>query len=360
MSKNKKRILILPGDGIGPEVSVVSKKLLVLLDQKYSLDLQISEGLLGGIAYEQTGDPLPKETLDKAKENEAILLGAVGGPKWDQISSEKRPEKGLLGMRSEFDFFANLRPAILSKELVSASTLKEEKVANLDLLIVRELTGGIYFGEPRGKVKGSEEVFNTMRYSKDEITRIGRVAFEAARKRSGKLCSVDKANVLEVSSFWRSTISDLSHEYPDVELSHMLVDNAAMQLVREPKQFDVIVTGNLFGDILSDIAAMLTGSIGMLPSASLNDTNKGLYEPVHGSAPDIAGKNLANPLASILSVAMMMRYTFQEEKVALAIEQAVKAVLALGQRTQDIAGKEDDVIGTSEMGQLVLKEIESN
>ena len=294
------------------------------------------------------------------RQNEAILLGAVGGPKWDQISSEKRPEKGLLGIRSEFDFFANLRPAILSKELVSASTLKEEKVADLDLLIVRELTGGIYFGEPRGKVKGSEEVLNTMRYSKDEITRIGRVAFEAARKRSGKLCSVDKANVLEVSSFWRNTISDLSNEYPEVELSHMLVDNAAMQLVREPKQFDVIVTENLFGDILSDIAAMLTGSIGMLPSASLNDTNKGLYEPVHGSAPDIAGKDLANPLASILSVAMMMRYTFEEEKVALAIEQAVESVLALGQRTQDIAGKKDEVIGTIEMGQLVLKEIESN
>ena len=360
MSKDKKRILILPGDGIGPEVSVVAKKLLVLLDQKYSLDLEVSEGLLGGIAYDQTGDPLPKETLDKAKENEAILLGAVGGPKWDQVSSEKRPEKGLLGIRSEFDFFANLRPAILSKELVSASTLKEEKVANLDLLIVRELTGGIYFGEPRGKVKGLEEVLNTMRYSKDEIIRIGRVAFESARKRSGKLCSVDKANVLEVSSFWRNTISDLSHEYPDVELSHMLVDNAAMQLVREPKQFDVIVTGNLFGDILSDIAAMLTGSIGMLPSASLNETNKGLYEPVHGSAPDIAGKDLANPLASILSVAMMMRYTFEKEKVALEIEQAVESVLALGQRTQDIAGTKDVVIGTSEMGQLVLKEIESN
>ena len=357
MSKNKKRILILPGDGIGPEVSVVAKKLLVLLDQKYSLDLEVSEGLLGGIAYDQTGDPLPNETLEKAKENEAILLGAVGGPKWDQISSEKRPEKGLLGMRSEFDFF---RPAILSKELVSASTLKEEKVAELDLLIVRELTGGIYFGEPRGKVKGSEEVLNTMRYSKDEITRIGRVAFEAARKRSGKLCSVDKANVLEVSSFWRNIISELSHEYPDVELSHMYVDNAAMQLVQNPKQFDVIVTENLFGDILSDIAAMLTGSIGMLPSASLNDTNKGLYEPVHGSAPDIAGKDLANPIASILSVAMMMRYTFEEEKVALAIEQAVESVLALGQRTQDIAGKKDEVIGTIEMGQLVLKEIESN
>jgi len=360
MSKNKKRILILPGDGIGPEVSFVAKKLLVLLDQKFSLDLEISEGLLGGIAYDKTGDPLPKETLDKAKESEAILLGAVGGPKWDQLPSEKRPEKGLLGIRSEFDFFANLRPAILSKELVSASTLKEEHVTDLDLLIVRELTGGIYFGEPRGKVKGSEEVLNTMIYNKDEITRIGRVAFEAARKRKRKLCSVDKANVLEVSSFWRSVISDLSQEYPDVELSHMLVDNAAMQLVREPKQFDVIVTGNLFGDILSDIAAMLTGSIGMLPSASLNDTNKGLYEPVHGSAPDIAGKDLANPLASILSVAMMMRYTFEEDEVASTIEQSVESVLALGQRTQDIAGKQDAVIGTNEMGQQVLAKIESN
>ena len=360
MSKNKKRILILPGDGIGPEVSFVAKKLLVLLDQKFSLDLEISEGLLGGIAYDKTGDPLPKETLDKAKESEAILLGAVGGPKWDQLPSEKRPEKGLLGIRSEFDFFANLRPAILSKELVSASTLKEEHVTDLDLLIVRELTGGIYFGEPRGKVKGSEEVLNTMIYNKDEITRIGRVAFEAARKRKRKLCSVDKANVLEVSSFWRSVISNLSQEYPDIELSHMLVDNAAMQLVREPKQFDVIVTGNLFGDILSDIAAMLTGSIGMLPSASLNDTNKGLYEPVHGSAPDIAGKDLANPLASILSVAMMMRYTFEEDEVASTIEQSVESVLALGQRTQDIAGKQDAVIGTNEMGQQVLAKIESN
>ena len=359
MSKNKKRILILSGDGIGPEVSFVAKKLLALLDKKFSLELEISEGLLGGIAYEETGDPLPKDTLDKAKESEAILLGAVGGPKWDQLSSEKRPEKGLLRMRSEFDFFANLRPAILSKELVSASTLKEEKVADLDLLIIRELTGGIYFGEPRGKVDGTEEVLNTMRYSKEEILRIGRVAFEAARKRKGKLCSVDKANVLEVSYFWREVITDLSKQYPDVDLIHMLVDNAAMQLVREPKQFDVIVTENLFGDILSDIAAMLTGSIGMLPSASLNDSKKGLYEPVHGSAPDIAGKDLANPLASILSVAMMMRYTFNEEEVALTIEQAVQSVLASGKRTQDIAAKQDPAIGTNEMGQEVLSKIDS-
>jgi 3-isopropylmalate dehydrogenase len=359
MSNKLKRILILPGDGIGPEVSSIAKELLSLIDQKYSLGLELNEGLIGGVAYEETGNPLPQETLDKAKISEAILLGAVGGPKWDQLSSEKRPEKGLLGIRSEFDFFANLRPAILSKELVSASTLKAEIVSGLDLLIVRELTGGIYFGEPRGMIEGSEEALNTMRYSKAEIERIGRVAFEAAQKRNGKLCSVDKANVLEVSAFWRDIISSLSREYPEVELSHMLVDNAAMQLVRDPKQFDVMVTGNLFGDILSDIAAMLTGSIGMLPSASLNGSNKGLYEPVHGSAPDIAGKDLANPLASILSVAMMMRYTFREEEVALAIESSVESVLASGKRTQDIAMESNSVIGTKEMGKEVLSTIGS-
>ena len=353
-----KRILILPGDGIGPEVSSIARELLSLVDQKYSLDLEISEGLIGGIAYEETGDPLPQETLDKAKISEAIFLGAVGGPKWDQLSPDKRPEKGLLRIRSEFDFFANLRPAILSKELVSASTLKEEKVSGLDLLIVRELTGGIYFGEPRGIIEGSEAL-NTMRYSKTEIERIGRVAFEAAQKRNGKLCSVDKANVLEVGVFWRDVISELSKEYPEVELTHMLVDNAAMQLVREPKQFDVVVTGNLFGDILSDIAAMLTGSIGMLPSASLNGSSKGLYEPVHGSAPDIAGKDMANPLGSILSVAMMMRYTFHEEEVAIAIESSVESVLASGKRTQDIAMETNSVIGTKEMGREVLAKMES-
>ena len=359
MSNKLKRILILPGDGIGPEVSSIAKELLSLIDQKYSLGLELNEGLIGGVAYEETGNPLPQETLDKAKISEAILLGAVGGPKWDQLSSEKRPEKGLLGIRSEFDFFANLRPAILSKELVSASTLKAEIVSGLDLLIVRELTGGIYFGEPRGMIEGSEEALNTMRYSKAEIERIGRVAFEAAQKRNGKLCSVDKANVLEVSAFWRDIISSLSREYPEVELSHMLVDNAAMQLVRDPKQFDVMVTGNLFGDILSDIAAMLTGSIGMLPSASLNGSNKGLYEPVHGSAPDIAGKDLANPLASILSVAMMMRYTFREEEVALAIESSVESVLASGKRTQDIAMESNSVFGKKEMGKEVLSTIGS-
>ena len=359
MMNKPKRILILPGDGIGPEVSFIAKGLLNLIDQKYSLGLEVNEGLIGGIAIEETGNPLPQETLDKAKISEAIILGAVGGPQWEQLSSEKRPERGLLGIRSEFNFFANLRPAILSKELVSASTLKEEKVSGLDLLIVRELTGGIYFGEPRGVTEGSEEAFNTMRYSKAEIERIGRVAFEAAQKRNRKLCSVDKANVLEVSELWRNTISSLSREYPEVELTHMLVDNAAMQLVREPKQFDVMVTGNLFGDILSDIAAMLTGSIGMLPSASLNGSNKGLYEPVHGSAPDIAGKDLANPLASVLSVAMMMRYTFKEEEVALAIESSVESVLASGKRTQDIAMETNAVIGTKEMGKQVLSAIGS-
>jgi len=359
MKNNKKRILILPGDGIGPEVSLIAKKLLILLDKKFSLGLEILEGLIGGIAYEETGNPLPKETLDKAKNSEAILLGSVGGPNWDELPPDIRPEKGLLGMRSEFDFFANLRPAILSKELVSVSTLKEEKIADLDLLIVRELTGGIYFGEPRGKVEGSDEALNTMRYNKGEIVRIGRVAFEAAKKRGGRLCSVDKANVLEVSSFWREVISGLSKEYPDVELSHMLVDNAAMQLVREPKQFDVIVTENLFGDILSDIAAMLTGSIGMLPSASLNDSKKGLYEPVHGSAPDIANKDLANPIASILSVAMMMRYTFDEEEVASSIESSVESVLASGKRTHDIVTEGNSFIGTKEMGQEVLSKLET-
>tara|TARA_Y100000590_G_scaffold140605_2_gene161352 strand:+ start:11259 stop:12344 length:1086 start_codon:yes stop_codon:yes gene_type:complete len=359
MNIDQKKILILPGDGIGPEVSLIAKELLKLLDQKYFLNLEISEGLLGGKAYDETGDPLPKDTLKLAKESDAILLGAVGGPKWDNLPSEKRPEMGLLGIRSEFDFFANLRPAILSRELVSASTLKKEIVADLDILIVRELTGGIYFGEPRGQAQGSDRALNTMVYNREEITRIGRVAFEAARKRDGILCSVDKANVLEVSSFWREVISDLSKDYPDVSLSHMLVDNAAMQLVREPKQFDVIVTGNLFGDILSDIAAMLTGSIGMLPSASLNQTKKGLYEPVHGSAPDIAGKDLANPLASILSVAMMMRYTFEQEEIATNIEQAVESVLASGKRTKDIAQDSEILLGTQQMGREVLKALEA-
>ena len=305
-----KNILFLPGDGIGPEVCDEAKKVLLSVNELFGLDFKVSEELVGGVAFEKTGNPLPNQTLEAAKSADAILLGAVGGPVWDDLDYELRPERALLGLRSELDLFANLRPAILSKHLSDSSSLKPEKVQDLDLLIVRELTGGIYFGQPRGKNDSGLSAFNTMIYSKEEIERIGRVAFEAARKRGKSLCSVDKANVLEVSVLWREIMSGLASEYPDVKLSHMLVDNAAMQLVREPKQFDVIVTGNLFGDILSDIAAMLTGSIGMLPSASLNSKNKGMYEPVHGSAPDISGKQLANPLAAILSIAMMLKYSF--------------------------------------------------
>ena len=306
----KNNILVLPGDGIGPEVCNEAIKVINHLNDIYKLDILIVEFAVGGSAYEEFGNPLPEDTLKAAKEADAILLGAVGGPKWDNIDYELRPERALLGLRAELDLFANLRPAILSKYLSDSSSLKSDKVQDLNLLIVRELTGGIYFGEPRGRSKSGDSAFNTMIYSKTEIARIGRIAFEAAQKRNKNLCSVDKANVLEVSVLWREVISQLSEEYPDVELSHMLVDNAAMQLVRDPKQFDVIVTGNLFGDILSDIAAMLTGSIGMLPSASLNSENKGMYEPVHGSAPDISGKELANPIAAILSVAMMLKYSF--------------------------------------------------
>ena len=306
----KNNILVLPGDGIGPEVCNEAIKVINHLNDIYKLDILIEEFAVGGSAYEEFGNPLPEDTLKAAKEADAILLGAVVGPKWDNIDYELRPERALLGLRAELDLFANLRPAILSKYLSDSSSLKSDKVQDLNLLIVRELTGGIYFGEPRGRSKSGDSAFNTMIYSKTEIARIGRIAFEAAQKRNKNLCSVDKANVLEVSVLWREVISQLSEEYPDVELSHMLVDNAAMQLVRDPKQFDVIVTGNLFGDILSDIAAMLTGSIGMLPSASLNSENKGMYEPVHGSAPDISGKELANPIAAILSVAMMLKYIF--------------------------------------------------
>ena len=295
--------------------------------------------------------------MKAAKEADAILLGAVGGPKWDNIDYELRPERALLGLRAELDLFANLRPAILSKYLSDSSSLKSDKVQDLNLLIVRELTGGIYFGEPRGRSKSGDSAFNTMIYSKTEIARIGRIAFEAAQKRNKKLCSVDKANVLEVSVLWREVISQLSEEYPDVELSHMLVDNAAMQLVRDPKQFDVIVTGNLFGDILSDIAAMLTGSIGMLPSASLNSENKGMYEPVHGSAPDISGKEIANPIAAILSVAMMLKYSFNMNEASSAIENSIQEVLSEGYRTYDLEGSEKNKLSTSEMGNKIIEKI---
>ena len=295
--------------------------------------------------------------MKAAKGADAILLGAVGGPKWDNIDYELRPESALLGLRAELDLFANLRPAILSKYLSDSSSLKSDKVQDLNLLIVRELTSGIYFGEPRGRSKSGDSAFNTMIYSKTEIARIGRIAFEAAQKRNKNLCSVDKANVLEVSVLWREVISQLSEEYPDVELSHMLVDNAAMQLVRDPKQFDVIVTGNLFGDILSDIAAMLTGSIGMLPSASLNSENKGMYEPVHGSAPDISGKELANPIAAILSVAMMLKYSFNMNEASSAIENSIQEVLSEGYRTYDLEGSKKNKLSTSEMGNKIIEKI---
>lgn len=352
-----KDILFLPGDGIGPEVCEEAKKVLLSVNERFGLDLKVSEELVGGDAFEKTGNPLPNQTLEAAKSADAILLGAVGGPVWDDLDYELRPERALLGLRSELDLFANLRPAILSKHLSDSSSLKSEKVQDLDLLIVRELTGGIYFGQPRGKNDSGLSAFNTMIYSKEEIERIGRAAFEAARKRGKSLCSVDKANVLEVSVLWREIMSGLASEYPDVKLSHMLVDNAAMQLVREPKQFDVIVTGNLFGDILSDIAAMLTGSIGMLPSASLNSKNKGMYEPVHGSAPDISGKQLANPLAAILSIAMMLKYSFGLDEASLSIENAIEEVLSEGYRTNDLEGLEENILSTSEMGNKIVEHL---
>ena len=327
------------------------------------LGFELEEAQLGGGAVDATGDPFPEATQKLALAADAVLLGAVGGPKWDGLPRELRPERGLLGIRKLLGLFANLRPAILYPELANASTLKPEVVSGLDILIVRELTGDIYFGQPRGieqrLIDGTTQRygFNTMCYSESEIRRIGHVAFTAAQKRNKKLCSVDKMNVLETTQLWRDVMVELAPAYPDVELSHMLVDNAAMQLVRAPKQFDVVVTGNIFGDILSDEAAMLTGSIGMLPSASLNESNKGLYEPCHGSAPDIAGKNMANPLATILSVAMMLRYTFANEEAAQRIETAVKKVLAQGYRTVDIHEPGMQKLGTREMGDAVLKNL---
>ena len=353
----QKQVLILPGDGIGPEVCDEAKKVLIHVNQSHDLNISIEESLVGGKAFEETGKPLPDDTLNAAKKSDAVLLGAVGGPTWDDLDYHLRPERALLGLRAELDLFANLRPAILSKHLSGSSSLKPEKVLNLDLLIIRELTGGIYFGEPRGRSENKESAFNTMIYSKNEIERIGRVAFEAAQKRNKTLCSVDKANVLEVSVLWREVMTELSKDYPDVELSHMLVDNAAMQLVRDPKQFDVMVTGNLFGDILSDIAAMLTGSIGMLPSASLNSDNTGMYEPVHGSAPDIAGKGLANPIAAILSVAMMLKYSFDAKEASLAIENCIEEVLSEGFRTHDLEGPQDRKLPTSQMGKKIIEKL---
>ncbi|KZZ55764.1 MAG: 3-isopropylmalate dehydrogenase [Oleiphilaceae bacterium] len=357
-----KKVLLLPGDGIGPEIVAEAERVLDLVNDKLGLGLETDHALVGGSAIDATGVPLPDETLDKAKASDAILLGAVGGPKWDELDMSIRPEKGLLGLRSNLELFGNLRPAILYPQLASASTLKPEVVSGLDILIVRELTGGIYFGQPRGVrtlENGERQGYNTYVYSESEIKRIAKVAFEAAQKRNGKLCSVDKANVLEVTVLWREILDDMAKDYPDVELSHMYVDNAAMQLVRAPKQFDVMVTGNMFGDILSDAAAMLTGSIGMLPSASLDENNKGMYEPCHGSAPDIAGQGIANPLATILSVAMMLRYSLSENKAADLIEDAVSKVLDQGLRTADIFSEGSTKVSTKEMGDAVVAALES-
>ena len=357
-----KKIAVLPGDGIGPEIIAEAVKILKALQLK-GLEVELEYGLIGGAAYDETGTPLPKATLKIAGAADAILLGAVGGYKWESLDISVRPEKGLLGIRSELNLFANLRPAILYPQLADASSLKAEVVSGLDLMIVRELTGGIYFGKPRGirtLPSGEKEGFNTLVYRESEVTRIGKVAFDIARKRQGRLCSVDKANVLESTELWRETMINLAKDYSDIELSHMYVDNAAMQLVREPKQFDVMVTTNMFGDILSDCASMLTGSIGMLPSASLDENSKGMYEPIHGSAPDIAGKNTANPLATILSVAMMLRYSLDEEELADMVDSAVSAVLDQGYRTADIFSEGMKRIGTVEMGDAVVAVLNSN
>ena len=350
------KILVLPGDGIGPEVVAEALKVLRRLQADYGLSVEIEQANVGGVAFEATGSPLPESTMNLAKAADAILLGAVGGYQWEKLDRPLRPEQGLLGLRAGLGLFSNLRPAILYPQLADASTLKPEVVSGLDVMIVRELTGGIYFGKPRGirvLEDGQREGYNTDVYREEEIDRIGRSAFDTARKRNKRVCSVDKANVLEVSELWREVMIRVSKEYPDIELRHMYVDNAAMQLVRAPKQFDVMVTSNLFGDILSDCASMLTGSIGMLPSASLDANNKGMYEPIHGSAPDIAGKNIANPLATILSVAMMLRYSLNQEAVAIRIEAAVSKVLDQGLRTADIWSEGTKKVTTSEMGNAV-------
>lgn len=351
------KVLILPGDGIGQEIVAQALKVIDYLNENHELNMALVHGLVGGSAYDETASPLPQATLDAAHECDSILLGAVGGYQWEKLERDLRPERGLLGLRVELDLFSNLRPAILYPQLASASTLKEEVVSGLDLMIVRELVAGIYFGQPRGvEVRDGEKYgFNTATYFKSEIERIGHSAFKIAQLRNKRVCSVDKANVLEVCELWRETMIEVAKDYPDVELSHMYVDNAAMQLVKAPKQFDVMLTSNLFGDVLSDCAAILTGSIGMLPSASLNKEGFGMYEPIHGSAPDIAGQDLANPLATILSVAMMLRYSLNQVTLAEKIEAAVNTVLDKGYRTQDIASESDTVVGTDKMGDLVVE-----
>ncbi|MCL7419364.1 MAG: 3-isopropylmalate dehydrogenase [Methylobacter sp.] len=357
-----KKIAVLPGDGIGPEIVAEAIKVLDCLNAEMNLGLVFENGLIGGAAYDVHGTPFPQQTIDLVKQADAVLLGAVGGPKWESLDISVRPEKGLLGLRSELELFSNLRPAILYPQLADASTLKPEVVAGLDIMIVRELTGGIYFGQPRGiRVldNGERQGFNTLVYSESEIRRIAHSAFSIAQKRNRRLCSVDKANVLECTELWREVVTEVGKQYPDVELSHMYVDNAAMQLVRAPKQFDVMVTTNMFGDILSDAASMLTGSIGMLPSASLDANGKGMYEPIHGSAPDIAGKGIANPLATILSAAMMLRYTFNQAEAADRIEKAVNAALDAKVRTADIYSEGMQKIGTAQMGDAVVSALKS-
>ena len=356
-------LLVLPGDGVGPEIIAEALKVVAAVNKRFDLDIQWQQDDIGGAAVDRYGVPLADETLERAKAADALLLGAVGGPKWDNIERNLRPERGLLKIRSQLGLFANLRPAALYPQLVGASPLKPEVVSALDMLIVRELTGGLYFGQPRGfgtLAGGERRAFDTLPYKESEITRILKAGFEMARLRRGKLCSVDKANVLATSQLWRELAEEMAKSYPDVELSHMYVDNAAMQMVRAPKQFDVIVTENMFGDILSDLAAMTTGSIGMLPSASLDHNSKGLYEPIHGSAPDIAGKGIANPLATILSVAMMLRYSLGHGEVAKAIEEAVGRVLDQGLRTADLWAEGLQKVNTAAMGDAVVAELEKD
>ncbi len=362
-----KKILLIKGDGIGPEVVLQAQKIIDFLSKNTDKKFECEEALLGGCAYDEKGTPFPQETLEMAKKSDAILLGAVGGPKWESLEYKHRPERGLLGIRKELELFANLRPAKVYNALVDSSTLKREIVENLDIMIVRELTGDLYFGQPRGVETlpdGTKRGFNTMTYTSTEVERIAIVAFELAKKRGKKLCSIDKANVIETTEMWREVVSEIgAKQYPDIALSHMYVDNASMQLVRNPKQFDVMLTGNMFGDILSDTASMLTGSLGMLPSASLgakiNGKQHALYEPIHGSAPDIAGKNIANPIATISSLAMMMRYSFDYAKEADAIENAIENVLNKGLRTADIANKNEKAISCSQMGDEIINELKS-
>lgn len=353
-------ICVLPGDGIGPDITAQAVKILHTVGQRFNHEFTFSEHMLGGTALDRHGHPLPQETIEACKRADAILLGAVGGPKWDQVEHSLRPEQGLLGLRKALDLFANLRPAVIYPELAHSSYLRPDIVRQgIDLLVLRELTGGIYFGRPKGvrTMEGQRVGINSMVYTEGEIRRIGRMGFEIAAQRKGKLCSVDKANVLDVSRLWREVMTELGSEYPQVELSHMYVDNAAMQLVRDPAQFDVIVTGNMFGDILSDEAAIITGSIGLLPSASLGDSRPGLFEPVHGSAPDLAGQDAANPLATILSAAMLLKYGLGLEKEAQAIEDAVNRVLAQGYRTHDLAFSQEKVVGCAHMGSLVAEQV---